>query len=188
MGTASEAQVKYLNTLLDTREVPQALAESVTAALKSGAVTVRQASAFIDSLKASPWKPRNPRPTSDRDAANAAVRDLDVSFYAIPAGLVSAQRIDLRGNDHLFVRVRNASGGRKYMSRVHGAVGSPSYTRIDPKTVVSLAALMKGRTVEFAQLWHEKSGNCGKCNATLTDLESRERGFGPDCAKMLGLV
>jgi len=186
MGTASEAQVKYLNTLLDQRVVSAALAESVTEALKSGSLSIRQASAFIDSLKASPWKPKD-RPANIWDQVNAAVKDLETSFYAIPAGLVSAQRIDLRGNDYLFVRVRNFSGGRRVMSRVHGAVGAPGYTRIAPELQITLAGLMRGRHVEFAQNWHTVSGRCGKCNAVLTDKESRERGLGPDCAKMFGV-
>lgn len=183
MGTATERQVSFITDLLVKREVNPTHEALIRGALTSGAMDSRSASGFIDSLLKLPKKATAPAPAKPWDAANAAVADLETSFYAIPAGLVSAQRLDLRGNDYLFVRVRNYAG-KRYMSRVHGSVGSPAYSRIDPATVVSLAALMRGRHVEFAQNWHKVSGNCGRCNAVLTDKLSRELGLGPECRKL----
>jgi hypothetical protein len=140
---------------------------------------------FITILRDAPRKPR-PAAESPWAKANAALASVEVSFYAIPAGYVTAQRIDLYGSDYLFVRVRNYQG-KRFISRVHGAPGSPRYSRIDPVTTQALAEVMRDRHVEFAALWHEHSGRCGRCNATLTDQTSRDKGLGPDCAKIWGL-
>jgi hypothetical protein len=185
MGTATAKQTALINSLLREREVAPTQAALIQGALVSGALSVRDASGFIDALFKAPKKLTTPT-VNPWDDANRACAELEVSFYAIPAGLVSAQRLDLHGNDYLFVRVRNYSG-KRYMSRVHGSVGHPRYSRIDPRTVVSLAALMKGRHVEFAENWHKVSGNCGRCNATLTDKVSREMGIGPECRKVFGV-
>lgn len=40
--------------------------------------------------------------------------------------------------------------------------------------------------LEKAEWWHE--GRCGRCGRTLTVPESVETGFGPDCAKIVGLA
>lgn len=81
--------------------------------------------------------PRKPRPASAAKpspyaAAQAALTDVPVSFYAIPAGYVAAQQIDLNGNDYLFVRVRNMSRGGKRMSRVVGSPEAPRYMHMSP--------------------------------------------------------
>jgi len=183
MGTATEPQVRYLTDLLNKREVNPTHEALLRSALAAGSLGKADASHYIDILRNAPVK----RQQSAWAEAEAALADVEVSFYALPAGLVSAQHIDLYGNDFLFLRVRNMSGGRKRLSRVSGAPGSPSYRALPPQTVVSLAALMRGRHVEYAQNWHKHSGRCGKCNAVLTDKESRERGLGPDCAKMFGV-
>jgi hypothetical protein len=184
MGTATERQVSFLTDLLAKREVDHLRRVTIQAALDSGKLDSKGASEYIDRLLRLPKKVQ----PNAWDAANAATADLEVSFYAVPAGLVSAQKVDLYGNDFLFLRVRNMGGGRgKRLSRVSGAPGSPRYTGFSPDVIVSLAAVMRGRHVEFAQNWHKHSGRCGKCNAVLTDIESREAGFGPDCRKMYGL-
>jgi hypothetical protein len=183
MGTATERQVNFLTDLLTKREVTPGYETQIREALAAGKLDARAASSHIDTLLRAPMKVQR----NVWDAANAAIADLEVSFYAVPAGLVSAQRVDLYGNDFLFLRVRNMSGGRKRLSRVSGAPGSPRYSGFSPDVIVSLANVMRGRHVEFAQNWHKHSGRCGRCNAILTDIESREVGFGPECRKLYGL-
>jgi len=185
MGQATEKQTTLIKSLLDEREVGSTEA-LIRGALDSGSLDIRSASEFITKLFAAPRKPKAAPAESPWTKANAALAKVEISFYAIPAGYVTAQRIDLYGSDYLFVRVRNYQG-KRYISRVHGAPGSPRYSRIDPVTTLALATIMQDRHVEFAALWHEHSGRCGRCNATLTDQVSREKGLGPDCAKVWGL-
>lgn len=186
MGTVTlpitDKQVSFLRNLLDTREVIPALEAQLRKALDEGTLDRRTASARIGDLMNAPRKVVA-RPESPWAAVDAAVADLETSFYAIPAGYVHAQPIDLHGNDYLFVRVRNM-GRKRRIHRVHGSVGTPRYTALNPVSAVAVANLIRGRHVEFAANWHAVSGNCGRCNALLTDAESRERGLGPDCAKL----
>lgn len=187
MEQITEPQVKYLTTLLDTRVVPESTEKMLRGALAAGALGKRDASKYIDALRILAWKPRTQAATPSPWAqAQAALADVDTSFYAIPAGYVVSQRIDLRGNDYLFIRVRNYQG-KRYMSRVHGNVGGFSYSRMDAHTVSVLAALIVGRALEFQRNFHAVTGKCGRCAADLTDKRSRELGFGPDCAKVIGL-
>ena len=194
METATEPQVRYLKTLLDTRVVPETTAATISAALVAG-MPRRKASEWIDALKILAWKPKAPaeqaRSASSalNAAADEALADVDTSFFAIPAGYVSAQSsmIDLHGNDHLFVRVRNWNGKRT-ISRVQGSVGGFSYWRIrNPKLIMVLAALIADRGQEFQHEFHRLTGKCGRCAADLTDLKSRQAGFGPECARIIGI-
>ncbi len=185
MSTATEPQVNFITKLLGEREVGAEEAR-IRAALSGGNLDKSSASNVITKLLAAPRKAQAQAAGNPWEAVNEAFKDVETSFYAIPAGYVRAQSLDLYGSDYLFVRVRNY-GQRKYVSRVHGAPGHPRYSRIDPRTSLALAEIMRGNHVQFAAQWHEHSGNCGKCNATLTDQVSRDRGLGPDCAKMFGI-
>jgi hypothetical protein len=46
------------------------------------------------------------------------------------------------------------------------------------------AHLQARRLPEALQVWHE--GRCGRCGRKLTVPESVERGFGPECAELIG--
>ena len=191
MGNITEAQTKFISSLAVERVI-EPHQSTIIADILAGkqACTSQMASLYITMLLSLPRKPTTPANAPARSgyaAATAALADVPVSFYAIPAGYVSAQGIDLHGNDYLFVRVRNMSRGGKRMSRVVGSPDAPRYMGMTPAAVQYLAGLVKDRAVEFAGLWHEVSGRCGKCNALLTDRVSRERGFGPDCRRQLGI-
>lgn len=191
MGIATEKQINFLRTL-STERVTDAKQAAMLDSILTGKrpTTSQEASIFITILLDAPRKPK-PAPEFTRSpyaAAQDALADVPVSFYAIPAGYVSAQGIDLHGNDYIFVRVRNMSRGGKRMSRVVGSPDAPRYMGLSPAAVQYLAGLVKDRAVEFAGLWHEVSGRCGKCNALLTDRVSRESGFGPDCRRQLGIA
>ena len=183
MGTATARQVSYLNDLIAKHDVDATTEALIRGALASNSLTIADASKYIGKCVNSPLKRK---PAGAWDAANEAMKGVEVSFYAVPAAFVIAQDIDLHGNDFLFLRVRNMGGGRMRISRVHGAQ-TPRYSALSPRATVAVANIIRGRHVEFAALWHKHSGRCGKCNAVLTDKESRERGLGPDCAKMFGI-
>jgi hypothetical protein len=190
MGIATEKQINFLRSLASER-VTDAKQDDMLARIFAGTrpTTSQEASLFITMLLDAPRKPRpaSAAKPSPYAAAQAALTDVPVSFYAIPAGYVAAQQIDLNGNDYLFVRVRNMSRGGKRMSRVVGSPEAPRYMHMSPAVVEHVAKLTRDRAVEFAGLWHEVSGRCGKCNALLTDRVSREKGFGPDCRRQLGI-
>lgn len=192
MGNITEAQTKFISSLAVER-VTEPHQSAIIADILSGKrpCTSQAASMYITMLLTLPRKPTTPATAPARNgyaAAQAALADVPVSFYAIPAGYVSAQGIDLHGNDYLFVRVRNMTRGGKRMSRVVGSPDAPRYMGVSPAVALHVAGLVKDRAVEFASLWHEVSGRCGKCNALLTDRVSRERGFGPECRRQLGIV
>ncbi len=190
MGTVTDKQKTFIASLLAERDMPANIHAYFTAHVASPDLTSKRASEVITTLLTYRKAPKPTTaasvPANPWTAANEALADVDTSFYAIPAGYVSAQSIDLYGSDYLFVRVRTYAG-RKRVSRVHGAPGAPRYSSLNPALSLAIANVVRDRTVEFAGLWHQHSGRCGKCNALLTDQKSRDLGFGPDCARMLGL-
>lgn len=191
MGTITERQSSYLKDLLAKRVVPEVQKSLITGALNSGAMDSKTASKFIDSLLKAPLAPKpapaaSPTP-NQREAAQAKLLEVDTSFFAIPAGHVAAQRIDLRGNDYLFLRVRNWNGKRT-LSRVHGSVGGFRYTSIwRAEDILALTAIIEGHSLEFQKNFSQVHGVCGRCAAKLTDQHSRDTGFGPECRKVVGI-
>lgn len=184
MGTASAKQIDFINTLIAERDIPEDKLGMIKSHASRATITTVEASMLISSLMGYTRKPAAPTTPTAWGEAAAALSDLDTQFYAIPASYVFAQDIDLYGNDYLFLRLRNY-GGKRYLSRVFGAYGAPRYQRITkPATVLALAKIMATDEQGFAENWHKVSGNCGRCNATLTDAASREAGFGPDCLKV----
>lgn len=185
---ATEPQIKYLTALAGEREVPAPFDAGIARRLASPQLLSKSdASRWINYLREQPRKATAaPASGSVWAQTQAALADVHTSFYAVPAGYVHAQEIDLYGSDYLFIRVRNY-GGKKYVSRVHGSPGEPRYSKLPTAVALLVAPLLAERALEFATLWHQHSGRCGKCNAILTDQRSRERGFGPDCARTLGI-
>lgn len=51
----------------------------------------------------------------------------------------------------------------------------------------AMSVIAKGKTVpEGYGILHE--GHCGRCGRTLTTPESIERGIGPECAQIMGII
>lgn len=184
---ATEKQIEFLTKLSVERQAESKFAEGLIRRLADPTqLSKSDASRWINYMLDQPRKTSSAPTASPWVRAQAALADVDTSFYAIPAGYVSAQEIDLYGSDYLFVRVRNYQG-KRYLSRVHGSPVSPRYSRMSPGVTIVVAEVIRDRAVEFGKLWHEHSGRCGRCNATLTDQRSRDTGFGPDCRKILGI-
>ena len=187
MGTATVKQINFINTLLSERDLTPADEQGYRTVIAADTFGPQQASRVITALMKLPRKARPAAAAAPSAWAEAQerLRSLDISFYAVPAQAVMAQEIDLNGNDYLFLRTRNYMG-KTYLSRVYGAYGAPRYQKIgNPRLVTALAAILAEDGGTYAENWHKVSGNCGRCNATLTDAESRERGFGPDCWKII---
>lgn len=102
-------------------------------------------------------------------------------YYAVPSPSGT--------NDLTFFRVRFGSQfsklpsmqDRVFVKRVLG--GKPDMS-CQPAEARKYLALVTDANASRA-LYGQEIGRCGKCNTHLTDQESRERGYGPDCWKNL---
>lgn len=176
---ASNAQVSFINDLLAKRDVPPAIAEVIRT---SQALTSRQASGWIDTLKGYPFKDK--APVSDFYAAFEGVED---SKYAIPGSMLAMVMPDsIKDSDILFLEVKTYRG-RRYLNKLTGAPGDFTRTRFPMTVGLQLLNLIKGRHVEFAQNFGKHYSCCGRCAAPLTDARSRELHVGPECRKVWGL-
>lgn len=176
---ASNAQMSFINDLLAKREVPAQIVEVIKS---TQTLTSRQASGWIDTLKGYPYASK--APVSDFYAAFEGVED---SKYAIPGSLLAVVMPDsIKDDELLFLEVKTYKG-RRYLNRLHGAPGDFTRTRFPMATGAVLLKFIKGRHVEFAQLFGEHYTCCGRCAAPLTDKLSRELHVGPECRKVWGL-
>jgi hypothetical protein len=86
-------------------------------------------------------------------------------------------------NDLLFVRVdRPTEGqyaGRTFMKMIVG--GHPDQPIRGAHVRPILERIMAAGPENAARLYGQQIGRCARCNRSLTDQESRERGFGPEC-------
>lgn len=184
MTTITPAQTDYINSLLRSRNVPEALiAEAKRVSTKV------DASRVITALKLTPYKPRSAavKRTPEHQAYVDALAAVEVSKYAVPTAYLrlALPEMNLKG-DLLFLEVRNYSGRRQFF-RLSGAPGRFNRYRIEREAAIGLLKFIAGRHVEFAKLFSEHYGVCGRCAAELTDQESRETGFGPTCRKVFGI-
>lgn len=182
MGTATIKQTLLISALLKDRVTQPGLEERLRSDMGKPTFTSAAASLVITNLLAAPKVPKATVPTIYAEA-QAALAGVDLGFYAIPAGYVVAQPIDLHGNDYLFVRVRSY-GGKLYMSRIFGSFAALRYQRLSSRDALILTKVIQEDMLGFQENWHKVSGNCGRCNSPLTDKTSRETGFGPECRKI----
>jgi len=174
--TATPAQKDFILSLLADRKVD----ESVVATLNENweALTKQEASSTIDALKSCP---RSAVP------ATSAFAGLAKSFYAVPAHVANATLTDLSVSNDLLFLVIDEFRGTVYMRQVHGAPGDFSRSRMTRGDAKAMADLLRTDELGFIKLFGQHFTVCGKCGANLTDQSSRERGFGPDCARQLGI-
>ncbi len=186
MGTATIKQISFINTLFAERSITPEMESGYRAVMSTPAFDGKAASNVINALLLAPRRPKTSPvsafPTVYAEAQNA-LGTVDLGFYAIPAGWVSAQPIDLHGNDYLFLRVRSY-GGKLYMSRIFGSFAALRYQRLSSRDALTLVKVIREDMHAFQENWHKVSGNCGRCNSPLTDKVSRETGFGPECRKI----
>jgi hypothetical protein len=174
--TATPAQKDFILSLLADRKVDESLIAHLNENWET--LTKQEASATIDALKACP---RSAGPS-------ASIYDgLAKSFYAVPAHVANATLTDLSVSNDLLFLVIDEFRGTVYMRQVHGAPGDFSRTRMTRADSKAMADLLRTDALGFITLFGQHFTVCGKCGANLTDQASRERGFGPDCARQLGL-
>ena len=182
---ATEKQVNWIKSMLDTKTVDEAIAARITSQIEAG-LTTRDASNAIDVLKPLPWKPREVEATDDLSILLATI---PVSRYAIPESEVGSwlTATDLNGNDHLFVAVQKgrygASKGRLFLNRLHGGYGGFRTSRLVPEDSLTVAKFLGDRdnAARAAMTFGHTHNQCGVCGADLTDEESRRLALGPTC-------
>jgi len=168
---ATERQMAFIRNLVAERDV---------APVEFAGMTVREASATIEQLLATPKKASVVR-FSD------VLTSLPKSKYALPYQLVAPVFTDSSfDNDYLFVEVREHRG-TTYMRKLQGSLGDFVRTRFSRDEEQSLYNILSSNPVEYITKFGEVFSCCGKCSAPLTTERSRELLLGPDCARMLGV-
>jgi hypothetical protein len=168
---ATERQMAFIRNLVAERGV---------APVDFAGMTVREASAQIEQLLATPKK-------SSVVRFSDVLSTLPKSKYALPYQLVAPVFTESNfDNDYLFVEVREYRG-TTYMRKLHGSLGDFVRTRFTRDEEQSLFNILKENPVEYIQKFGEVFSCCGKCGASLTDEASRARLLGPDCARSLGV-
>lgn len=181
---ASTKQLDFIAKLRTERTLPTYQERSYTSESAAG-LTSKQASYWINELLST--KPNvlpAPGPVGNRQVIEA-LEDVELSKYAVPARLLMIPGLEVKG-DLLFLEVRRFKE-TTYMRRLHGAPGRFQRTRLTPSQTIALAAVIKGKHVEFARLFGEHYTCCGRCGAELTDQRSREVFLGPECRKVFGV-
>jgi len=150
---ATESQISYAQSLLASREVSDTFRASLG---DITALSKREISSVIDSLRSFPYAPRESRTT-------APVVALEVGVY-FKEGVVYRVKV-------------SQSSGRPYATKLVG--GSFQY---DPSYIRAISADDK-MTLEQACDYGIQFGVCCACGRELTDEVSVARGIGPVCAR-----
>lgn len=184
---ATEAQIKYVQSLLSERVLDAEYAQSLTNLIAKGELRRQVASNAINHMSAAPRKPR-PAPV-DGDPRRAQITemltDLPKARYAIPTSELPALFSQRVPGDLLFVRTSEYRG-RQRLARLHGAPGYFSQTAFGMGDALLIAKMLEQDALRYTRLFASHYSVCGKCLAELTDQTSRERGLGPICAKGFG--
>lgn len=160
MNTATEAQIRFINTLKEQREVPESFLEVLRVEWAGGRFTKQAASKFIDALKTFPSKGREER--------------VQVSFEEIPEGM------HVLSGQIYKVQVAKNGSGRKYAKALiqSGGKWSFEYSQGSISHLSAATVMPAEQAAEFGHLY----GICCNCAADLTDEVSIFYGYGPVCA------
>ena len=86
-----------------------------------------------------------------------------------------------------FYVVKTSKSGNKYVSQIIGG-GTPNSDGIKKYLGYNPEIFKAIESDKFAsQRYGIRVGRCGRCNRLLTDIDSRTRGIGPECLKILGM-
>lgn len=159
-NTASDAQIKFINSLKGQFDPNDAASVEAIEALelgrdlwRAGAFDKSAASAVIDALKAAP------RLTPQRDT------EPPEGMHLLDGVIHKVQR---SGTGNLYAKALLEDGGDWVFEYIPGAIKN-----LSEATVMDLE-----QAKEFGALY----GTCCVCSRTLTNEESIEAGIGPVCA------
>lgn len=193
---ATEKQVGFIHLLLRQRVVGQEMAEDIL----TSTLTKQNASAFIEMLKALPF--RNDAPARSEVVKNTApTREIPEGIYTVADG-----------NGWMTFRISEESwaNGRKVIAFLKGSNNELSYkgfgfvtphgirkwgsAEVSEKVMAGAQFLLTGdldsardNFLNLAEAYAISSGNCLACLRTLTVPASVARGLGPVCASRLGV-
>lgn len=167
---ATEAQVNYINSLIDERDLQPLIAPGTTIddiKAQVGNLTKGSASKWIARLKELPRR-------ASEGSVGGIETNVPAGHYAVTGedGTTDFYRVDRpeegRWNGYTFVKLQL----------------SDEYERISfANTKVILAKIEAAGPREAAIRYGKELGRCGVCNRTLTNNESIELGIGPVCAE-----
>jgi hypothetical protein len=168
---ASDAQARFITTLLADRAVPEALATATAEALASGTLSVGEASEAITLLKQLP-----------RDWDKALCRPTSGGKPAAPAPTVAAGHYAVADADGVlkFYRVDCPTGGRWAGYTFVKVQASDDFFAVRGEAARAVLAAIAGDS-DAGPRYGREIGRCYRCNRTLTDAVSRSLGIGPDC-------
>jgi hypothetical protein len=181
---ATEGQVRKLMALYRASK-PQASREALMAAeTRAKAMTKRDASAKIDELSKAAGTATQTAPASNSPAKQndrfTPPPTIPPGYYAVPSRTGH--------NDLDFWRVDEPVVGGQWdgFVPVVRVVGGHSDIKVRGKERFSaLEAIAKHGIEESGMLYARELKRCRRCNITLSDQQSRDRGFGPDCWDMI---
>lgn len=188
---ASSKQVDYLLTLIDGKDLSKSpkLAEATEgmdpveyaeylASLRARISTLTrwEASRWISTLQALPWKPRESRqvgPTADRTENF----DVPAGRYAVEtdAGVLAFYRVD-----------RPTEGRWAGRAFVHVQASEEWHSVRGNAAAGVLRKILESGPETASKRYGREIGSCGICGRTLTDENSRALGIGPVCAEKVG--
>jgi hypothetical protein len=162
VAPATDRQVSYLTSLLDTREVGTTVREDFLNRIATGTLDKRTASSAIDMLRSAPRIARAAAPR--RPAAPAA--ELEMGMY--------------RHDGQIYRVMRSRESGRLYAKRLVLNIDGDASFEYARGAVYTLTADDR-MSLEEAKAWGVEMGICCVCAAVLTNPVSVAAGIGPIC-------
>lgn len=168
---ASDAQLRFIRTLLADRAVPTELADALADALAEGSLSIGEASDAITTLKRFP-----------RDWDRALVRPTGQPANVPAAPIVAAGHYAVTGTDGVlrFYRVDCPTSGKWSGYTFVKVQASDDYFPVRGAAAADVLAAIAGDS-DAGPRYGREIGRCCRCNRTLTDETSRALGIGPDC-------
>jgi hypothetical protein len=191
---ATPGQVDYIKGLLDGKDLMASprifdqcnamdadeFAQHIES-LKDRAATITRASAsaWIETLKQLPWKPRERKgPDAPDRGARVSTPDVPAGRYAVETdeGHLAFYRVDRptegKWAGYTFVKVYASDELHRLPSRAAADGVLRKIAEVGPETAM--------------KRYGQEIGSCGHCGRTLTDETSRELGIGPVCREKMG--
>jgi|SRR4051812_46304633 hypothetical protein len=171
---ASNAQQRFIATLIREREVPETWLLNIRKHVEDGTLNKHKASSIISDLKKLPL---------NKEAAMQDPKQGElIGFSVVPAGYYAIPIKDPKpdGNDIAFYRVKKSKDNpnRGWVSIVLG----PNEGELTQKQAMSvLTRIRRYGLGKAAELYGIKTGRCSQCNRRLTNRISRELKMGPKC-------
>lgn len=164
-NAASDKQIAFIDSLLDTREVPQAWVDRVDT-LKGLGIDKVKASEIITALK----------------DLNVKLKPVTVT-ETVPSGRYAIQFAD----SVKFYKVDNVTEG-KWAGRtfVKHIAGEDEHAVRNQSQRASVLKAIAVDPEHASKLYGREIGSCGVCGRQLTDQASREVGIGPVCREKQG--